>query len=464
MVDVCNEIHCEKLNVDEIEISFVEPGIDKIRLHLNLDEDNVGLVSDGGCNITTKKLPNVTQDYGVVDKGECGMFDELVVNTVSYTKQFSKIPKVFINLLTSDDRYRGFVVLERNIDNFKIGLFFKANKVTELLLTNIVESKCLNLHYSGYGIIVNDGKSLSFINNQSFDGSGSYRYQSIIDDEANIGYSSILSVDGYPMIAYSRKVNNNLILGICNSLSGVGKWTFTTNNMIGLYPNLIVTETRRVSIINYDGANLINVIIDDGVWLSTKIDPIPSLTGIAACNIDKYYILVATKANASSGCRIYFSDPSCTNFKLSYTSNEVWLHIDVGVLFDNRPVVVTASLNGIMLYYNMTVGGEGGWNAVKLTDDIPSELKYLLLGNGDSMIIYYYDNNLTIIYGRIINGNWQTLTLGNLKNISVINTHNGYVQIVGLMNDKLTMIRSANKYQFVGDVKSYKIYWYAVDV
>jgi hypothetical protein len=471
MVDVCDKLHCEKLHINSVELSFVDDIVDRINMDLYLDDNYVGLVSDGHGNITTKRLPKVFQDHGVVKVDHVGIFEQEKEVTIPYITTFTKTPKVFINLLFSltseggnNARYIRSSIIDLNSNNATIASYFKTNKLNTLLVSDVSETKCVNLHYSGYGIVVNDGKALLFINNQSFDGKGPYQYHTIINDVANPrGYSSILSVDGYPMIAYSRKENNHLILGICNSLSGLGKWSMTTNNTIGLYPNLIVTETRQVSIINYDGYNLVSSIIDDGVWLSSKIDPISSLTGISACNVDKYYVMVATKANSSSDCRVYFSDPSCTSFKLSLTSTEVWLNTDVGVLFDNRPVVIASSLNGIKMYYNQLVNGEGQWNSVKLTDDIPSELVYLLLGNGDSMVAYYTDNNLVILYGNMVVGEWKTFQLGNVKNISCTNTHNGYVHIAGSSENELVSILSANKYSFAEEIKDYLIYWYAVD-
>lgn len=462
-MEVCDKIFCHKLHIGDIEISFGDNDVKHhdINLHLNLDHNNNGLISDGHGNITTQPLPDTTQDIGII-KGSCDMFSNYQELIVSYNKKFKKAPKVFATAQLNDNRYLKTIITDHTVDNCKIISYFINNQLNELTLTNILESKSLNLHYSGYGIIARDDKSLYFINNQSFDGTGPYRYQSIINDQANPSFSSILSVDGYPMVAYSRAADNNLILGQCNSLTGLGKWSFTTNNSIGLYPCLIVTETRRVSIINYDGSSLTSSIVDENKWYSTKIDSY-DLNGISACNVDKYYILIATKSNSSKGCRIYMSDPACVDFKLCLTSDDVWLNIDVGVLFDNRPVVLTSSLNGIKMYYNSLVNGSGNWNSIKLSDEIPSELNYLLLGNGQSMVVYYVDKQLSIIYGNLVDGDWQTITLGDVKNISSINTHNGYINIFGSINDRLTSIRSAIKYQFVDNIKDYIVYWYAVD-
>lgn len=464
MVDVCDKIICNKLCVSDVEFGFADSSDIPLWLNLNLDVEYAGLISDTNGNIITKTLPhNVIEDYGIIS-GDCDMFTDKVEKMITYQKVFSKIPKVFVNVILFDQpnhRYISSSVIETNSYSAKITSSFTYNKIHKLNSINIIESKCINLYYSGYGMVINDGNCLTFINNQSYDGSGPYKFHSIINDEANIGFSTSLTVDGYPIIAYSRMVDNNLVIGICNSLSGLGKWTFTTNGNVGLYPSLIVTESRRLSIINYDGSHLVSTIIDDGVFLVNQIDTY-NLNGISSCNIDKYHVLIATKSNISSGCRIYIADSSCEIFNLKHTSNDVWLNIDVGILANGCPVVVSSSLDGIKLHYmndNSNI-----WLTHKISDDIADELKYLLLGNGDSLIIYRIDNVTNLIYGNINDGWYQTKLDININTISCNNTHNGYIHLLAksATNDELLSIISANKYKFAENINNYRLYWYAI--
>ena len=464
MVDICERIHCKKLHISDIEISFVERDIKQQNIiKLDLDLNNTGLVSDGCGNIVTAPLPHVNHDYGVITSS-VDMFQETDELMINYNKSFNNPPKIFLTpLFIPNDRYSGIEINEINTFSFKANVNFKANKINKINIKGLETNK-INLYYSGYGIIVrNNDNSLYFINNQSFDGSGKYRYHLITKDEVDPLFSSILSVDGYPMIAYSRKSNSNLILGVCNSMTGLGQWTFSTNNSIGVYPNLIVTETRRIAIINYDGDALLSSVIDDGIWYSHRIDKY-NINDVKAISIDKYNIMVATRSDQASGCRIYIGKPSGEEWKLSFSSTNIWLSIDLGMFADNRPVVITNSLDGIRLYYNTIPNGTGIWNSVKLSDESVIELKYLLLGNGDSAIFYRLNDGLYFIHLDVLTFEFTKTYLGPISNISVNNTHNGYINIVGIKDDELVSIISAYKYRFADDIKEYQIYWYTEDV
>lgn len=473
-MDICDKIMCDVISIGGVRITTSTQNNDAGKVTINLNLNNAGLMIDEYNNLVSTELPGLEQDFGVLD-GTITHFDKTSGVFIPFHKTFSSSPSFTVVLESSSgQRYMSWSITKLTSTDVTLDLSFRANTLRTYDYTDIVETKCVKLYYTGYVLLLRKitgelhlAYSGNFDSDTNLGSSQNYIYQIITNDTSNPDYDIATTVEGYPIIAYSRSVNNHLILGECNNLFGLGKWTFTTNSSVGLYPQIVLTNSRRIAIINYDNVErkLLSSVIESGTWMTEVIDNL-SITGLAAKNVYQYYTIVATRSNLANGCRIYINDGSLSEWKNVFTSHDdIWLDVCVGMLSDNRPVVITTSLGGIKIYYNSSVYGDsGGWNAYKLNDDQPSKINFLISSDGDANIIYELDQYLRILkidLSLVITSIDLDLRTSKIDGgISSLTSHNGYVLIFGHHKNNLISIKSGYKSKFCEDTY-YKLYWHA---